>query len=494
MQFVLLVYSACHLSLVEGFKVMAGTYTTDFPLAENPISEGGNWINGGVVGIDWTNVATINGYAHGTENGTISYNDSTALLAGTWGSDQTVQATVRVGTRPTSGNYKEVELRLRSSLSAHNCTGYECNFSMAANSNNPYAQIVRWNGAVSNFTYLGSISIPQINSGDVVKAVASVNTITTYVNGTALFSVTDGTYMNGSPGIGFYLQGSGKNNSGFTNFTATDGIVSPTTTTLTSSQNPSLPGQSVIFSANVTETGGTPTGTVQFKTNGFAFGSTVNLSSGSASSNPVSTLPHGSNAITAEYSGDTSFLTSTGSLSQVIDTPPVGGAHYLGATLNTTLSVSSNVLANLDYDADGDPLTITAVSGTSTNGPSGNVTLSGGMVNYTPATGYVGVDQFTYTISDGYPGGTATSTANVTVRLGNATSVLNPPSASSGTVTLSGFGIPSKQYDIQRSTDPTFPSYTTLGPVTAAANGVIIYTDNNPNSPSYYRLAVHPTP
>jgi hypothetical protein len=35
-------------------------------------------------------------------------------------------------------------------------------------------------------------------------------------------------------------------------------------------------------------------------------------------------------------------------------------------------------------------------------------------------------------------------------------------------------------------------SWTTLATVTAAANGIILYTDNNANSsPRYYRLAVH---
>src|SRR5437016_5611565 len=37
---------------------MARTYTTDFALTEDPISEGGNWINGLVVGLDWRNCAT----------------------------------------------------------------------------------------------------------------------------------------------------------------------------------------------------------------------------------------------------------------------------------------------------------------------------------------------------------------------------------------------------------------------------------------------------
>ena len=32
------------------------TYTTNFPLTENPISEGGKWTNGQTVGLDWANM------------------------------------------------------------------------------------------------------------------------------------------------------------------------------------------------------------------------------------------------------------------------------------------------------------------------------------------------------------------------------------------------------------------------------------------------------
>src|SRR5712692_8700467 len=67
-----------------------GTYTTNFPLAENPISEAGKWLNGQGDGLDWTNVRTTPGFAFGTELGgnrpePQKYDDSTALVKGTWG-------------------------------------------------------------------------------------------------------------------------------------------------------------------------------------------------------------------------------------------------------------------------------------------------------------------------------------------------------------------------------------------------------------------------
>ncbi|HZI32137.1 MAG TPA: hypothetical protein VFF11_07335 [Candidatus Binatia bacterium] len=207
----------------------AATYVTNFPLAENPISQGGNWLNGLSVGLDFSNVAVSNGLAHGLQTGSNGYNDSTALLTGTWGSNQTVMATVHVGTRPAccGSNYIELELRLRSTLSPHYCSGYECNFSMAADGSGPYAQIVRWNGPVGDFTFLDAKDIHQIGEGTILSATIVGDTITTYTNGVKLASVSNLTYVQGNPGMGFYLQGTGTNDSGFTRYAATDGTGPP---------------------------------------------------------------------------------------------------------------------------------------------------------------------------------------------------------------------------------------------------------------------------
>ena len=96
-------------------------YSTTFPLTENPTSEGGNWINGKAVGVDWGDVRTTPGLAFGTNAG--GYADPTAILTGNWGPDQVVQATVH-SVNQTDGLYEEVELRLHSTISNHSNTGY----------------------------------------------------------------------------------------------------------------------------------------------------------------------------------------------------------------------------------------------------------------------------------------------------------------------------------------------------------------------------------
>lgn len=85
-------------------------------------------------------------------------------------------------------------------------------------------------------------------------------------------------------------------------------------------------------------------------------------------------------------------------------------------TQNTILSISASSLLANDSDPDGDPLSITGVSG----GTHGTVAFnaSTNTVTFTPDTGYTGAAAFNYTISDGR-GGTASASAALTV---------NPPS------------------------------------------------------------------
>ena len=106
-------------------------------------------------------------------------------------------------------------------------------------------------------------------------------------------------------------------------------------TCVTSSQNTSTFGQSVIFTAKVTGSGGTPTGTIQFQIDGSNFGSLVTLTNGSANSTAIAKLSVGNHAVTAIYSGDTSFVTSTGTL--------CGGQTVKPVLKSTSTAVSSSL-------------------------------------------------------------------------------------------------------------------------------------------------------
>jgi hypothetical protein len=201
----------------------AHPYSTTFPLTENPISENNVWINGRVTGLDWTNVRTTPGLAFGTQTGSAGFDDSIAILPGTWGPDQTVTATVHSVNQQTGNIFEEVELLLRFQITAHSARGYEVNF-RCTHDGTQYTQVVRWNGPLGDFSPLDSRAGPGISNGDTVKATIIGSLITVYINNVAIFSVNDTTWTVGNPGMAFFLSGAtGLNSSyGFTSYAASD--------------------------------------------------------------------------------------------------------------------------------------------------------------------------------------------------------------------------------------------------------------------------------
>ncbi len=97
-----------------------------------------------------------------------------------------------------------------------------------------------------------------------------------------------------------------------------------------------------------------------------------------------------------------------------------------GIVTDEDASVKIDVLDN-DYDtADGDTLSITD-AGTPEHG---TAAIAGGQIRYTPAADYNGLDEFTYTISDGH-GGTASATVYI-----SATAKNDAPKAVADTATV----------------------------------------------------------
>lgn len=82
--------------------------------------------------------------------------------------------------------------------------------------------------------------------------------------------------------------------------------VVPTTTVLTSSQNPSNLGQAITFTATVSGAGGTPTGTVTFLADNVQFG-IVPLTGAGGATYTTSGFGAGSYEIVARYNGDATF-------------------------------------------------------------------------------------------------------------------------------------------------------------------------------------------
>jgi len=101
--------------------------------------------------------------------------------------------------------------------------------------------------------------------------------------------------------------------------TASVTVQSGSTTTLVSSRNPSSYRDPVTFTATVSGTSGTPTGTVTFNDGATTLG-TVPLAAGTASFT-TSTLTTGAHTISAVYSGDVTYGSSSASLQQAVNVP-----------------------------------------------------------------------------------------------------------------------------------------------------------------------------
>jgi Bacterial Ig-like domain (group 3)/Concanavalin A-like lectin/glucanases superfamily len=135
-----------------------------------------------------------------------------------------------------------------------------------------------------------------------------------------------------------------------------------TTTTVTSSLNPSTSGQLVTFTATVTGSGGTPTGTVSFNDGTTVLG-TPTLVNGVATFS-TSSLAVGTHSITASYGGSTAFLASTSAaLAQTV-------------TSSGPVQTILTLVANPNPATNGQTVTFTATVTQNGPVPTGNVTIS----------------------------------------------------------------------------------------------------------------------
>lgn len=193
--------------------VQPRTFATTFPgLTENPISQGGIWLNGATNGTLWGDVRTTPGLATGNNiSASPPYDDPTAVLSGPWGRVQSAEATVVVSASPSS--FQEVELRLLTTITPGRIVGYEVLFSV--DPGNPYVDIERWDGGTVRSAFVslvpgGFIVAPQaLVTGNRIRATVDLNgRISAYANyGSGwvfIVAGTDTTYRSGAPGIGFF--------------------------------------------------------------------------------------------------------------------------------------------------------------------------------------------------------------------------------------------------------------------------------------------------
>ena len=162
-----------------------------------------------------------------------------------------------------------------------------------------------------------------------------------------------------------------------------------TTNLLAAVPNPAAFGQPATFTAAVTPINpalGTPTGTVQFLTNGVAFGDAVAVAGGSATSAALpATLPAGNYAVTATYSGDTAFTAGNGTLAggESIYLPPnpgIGPDPATGTNLILQWPGTAGWTYNIQYTPSLNPATWSNLpAGTGLTGQAGTMAATNGV-------------------------------------------------------------------------------------------------------------------
>jgi hypothetical protein len=228
-------------------------------------------------------------------------------------------------------------------------------------------------------------------------------------------------------------------------------------------------------------------------------GQALSITSTTAASNGATSVNGSTITYTPapDFAGTDSFAYSitdgfnTASATVTVTVTPVNDAPVAvddTAVTDAATSVLVDVLAN-DGDVDGDGLSVSV-----TLAPvNGSATVSGDALLYSPVPGFVGVDTFGYTVSDGLGG---TDTASVTVSVEDATPVPDIPAdlaasdSGQGTAMVSWSASAGTQsYEVRRESKHKKRNAwnaTTLVATTGA--GVLDVTD--PSGPGTFRYQV----
>jgi GH25 family lysozyme M1 (1,4-beta-N-acetylmuramidase) len=171
-----------------------------------------------------------------------------------------------------------------------------------------------------------------------------------------------------------------------------------------------------------------------------------------------------------------------------VEAPSAWGYSFKAVANQTTRIPMVKVLAHA-YDPRNLPVELHTIL--SISDKSGDVSIEGEDIVYTPPLGFVGADRFALSLQN-CRGVTSVAQLFVTVVAQESGSVGNGSNLSSITagadgIRLTFYGIPNQAYSVQRSGNLT--TWTTLATLYASGTGKIMYTDNHPLSAAYYRTA-----
>lgn len=205
--------------------------------------------------------------------------------------------------------------------------------------------------------------------------------------------------------------------------------------------------------------------------------------------NNISVTDPGSYDVIVTGPNFVSTISATAVLTVIgVNQAPTFSGFSFAVQMDGSVIISTSAILARAADADGGTLALTAAGTPTANG--GSVVLGANDLTYSPATGFVGNDSVSVTITDGQ-GGSTPAILNV-----NVTRQAIVPGGSDSVIILSGGGVegvfhgtPGQEYQFQRSTELTV--WQNFGAaVVADFRGVLILNDPTPPTPkSFYRTA-----
>lgn len=274
-----------------------------------------------------------------------------------------------------------------------------------------------------------TLSAPIFNQSALDPATTTCNTGLVVSTGTACsLGVVFAPTNVANPDSGTLQQPSDAGNSpALLNLTGEVLSVEPTSITVVSNLNPSLVGQTVTFTAQVTSASTTLTGTVIFNDGGSQLCS-VTIAAGGGATCSASALTLGSHNIIANYSGDDNDAAANSAvLVQVVHQPSTTA---LTATPNPVTITNSVTLTATVTAATGTPTgSVTFYNGTTALG---SALLNGsGVATYNTTTLPAGTDSLTAVyVGDSLNAGSTSGVINEVVNLATTTTTVTTSNAS----------------------------------------------------------------
>ena len=201
------------------------------------------------------------------------------------------------------------------------------------------------------------------------------------------------------------------------------------TTTLSAATMTPVPGASdaitITVASGSASTTATPTGTLTVTVDGTLETSSLALVSGSATY-AFSSMTPGAHVIAATYSGDSAYASSKNSLTVTVPSPPLAIAQSVTTTANTPKAITLTATPGTP----GDTLTYAIA----TNPAHGALSGTPPNMTYTPTTGYVGPDSFTFNVTESN-GATSTTPGTVSINVVQPSPVASKTTLSAATST-----------------------------------------------------------